>query len=100
MFRMQQPGRQQGGRHGGGRAAAARHPLCSHLLSSLDCANNCLFRVQVGVCGTECKTVERAAEQIMGEHDTDVAEALFMVRRLDEWPNSLELQCTAAKACT
>ena len=32
-----------------------------------------------GVCGVECKTVERAAEQIMGEHDTDVAEALFTV---------------------
>ena len=28
----------------------------------------------------DCKTVERAAEQIMGEHDTDVAEALFAVR--------------------
>ena len=39
-------------------------------------------RLQAGVCGVECKTVERAAEQIMGEHDTDVAEALFVVSEL------------------
>ncbi|PSC76262.1 DUF3456 domain [Micractinium conductrix] len=31
----------------------------------------------VGNCGVECKTVERAAELIMGEHDTDAAEVLF-----------------------
>ena len=36
---------------------------------------------QVGNCGVECKTVERAAELIMGEHDTDAAEVLFTVRR-------------------
>lgn len=30
-----------------------------------------------GECGVECKTIERAAEAIMGEHDTDLAEALF-----------------------
>lgn len=36
--------------------------------------------MQVGECGVECKTAERAAEQIMGEHDTDIAEVLFTVR--------------------
>lgn len=36
-------------------------------------------QAQVGNCGVECKTVERAAEQIMGEHDTDIAEVLFTV---------------------
>jgi hypothetical protein len=35
--------------------------------------------VQVGNCGVECKTAERAAERIMGEHDTDVAEVLYAV---------------------
>ncbi|KAL4423179.1 hypothetical protein ABPG77_000312 [Micractinium sp. CCAP 211/92] len=35
----------------------------------------------VGNCGVECKTVERAAEQIMGEHDTDSAEVLFTGRK-------------------
>ncbi|KAL4458892.1 hypothetical protein ABPG75_013757 [Micractinium tetrahymenae] len=36
---------------------------------------------QVGNCGIECKTVERAAEQIVGEHDTDIAETLFTGRK-------------------
>lgn len=30
-----------------------------------------------GECGSECKTVRKAAEQILGDHDTDVAEKLF-----------------------
>jgi hypothetical protein len=34
---------------------------------------------QLGECGEACKTIERAAEAVMGEHDTDVAEALFTV---------------------
>ena len=34
---------------------------------------------QVGNCGSECKTVQLAAERIMGEHDTDIAEILFTV---------------------
>jgi hypothetical protein len=34
---------------------------------------------QPGECGEACKTIERAAEEVMGEHDTDVAEALFTV---------------------
>ena len=38
-------------------------------------------RTQLGVCGVECKTVEKAADRVMGEHDTDVAEALFVVSR-------------------
>ena len=33
----------------------------------------------MGKCGVECKTIEAAAERIMGEHDTDIAEMLFMV---------------------
>lgn len=32
---------------------------------------------QVGECGRECKTVAKAAEQILGEHDTDLAERLL-----------------------
>jgi hypothetical protein len=32
-----------------------------------------------GECGEACKTIERAAQEIIGEHDTDVAEALFVV---------------------
>ncbi|PRW59626.1 CURVATURE THYLAKOID chloroplastic-like isoform B [Chlorella sorokiniana] len=36
---------------------------------------------QAGTCGEACRTVERAAEQIMGEHDTDVAEALFVGKK-------------------
>ncbi|PSC76362.1 DUF3456 domain [Micractinium conductrix] len=31
----------------------------------------------VGNCGGECKTIQLAAEQVVGEHDTDMAEALF-----------------------
>jgi hypothetical protein len=33
-----------------------------------------------GECREACKTIERAAQEVMGEHDTDVAEALFVVR--------------------
>ncbi len=32
---------------------------------------------QVGECGRECKTIAKAAEQILGEHDTDLAERLL-----------------------
>eukprot|EP00271_Cylindrocystis_brebissonii_P013103 TRINITY_DN32694_c0_g1_i1.p1 TRINITY_DN32694_c0_g1~~TRINITY_DN32694_c0_g1_i1.p1 ORF type:complete len:334 (-),score=85.41 TRINITY_DN32694_c0_g1_i1:243-1244(-) len=31
----------------------------------------------VGECGTECKTIQKACVQVMGEHDTDIAETLF-----------------------
>ena len=34
---------------------------------------------EAGVCGTECKTIARAAEEIVGDHDTDVAEMLWKV---------------------
>ena len=34
---------------------------------------------QQGECGEACKTIEKAAQDVMGEHDTDVAEALFVV---------------------
>lgn len=34
----------------------------------------------LGECGVACKTIEKAMRSVMGEHDTDVAEALYMVR--------------------
>jgi hypothetical protein len=34
---------------------------------------------EAGVCGTECKTIAKAAEEIVGDHDTDVAEMLWKV---------------------
>ena len=33
-----------------------------------------------GVCGTECKTIARAAEEVLGERDTDLGELLWKVR--------------------
>lgn len=30
-----------------------------------------------GVCNTECKTIERACREVMGDHDTDLAEYLY-----------------------
>lgn len=30
-----------------------------------------------GKCGTECRTIARACEEILGDHDTDLAEMLF-----------------------
>ncbi|KAL4423180.1 hypothetical protein ABPG77_000313 [Micractinium sp. CCAP 211/92] len=35
----------------------------------------------VGNCLGECKTIQLAAEQIIGEHDTDIAEVLFARRK-------------------
>lgn len=32
-----------------------------------------------GECGEACKTIEKAAVDIVGEHDTDIAETLFLV---------------------
>lgn len=32
-----------------------------------------------GQCGEACRTIEKAAQEIMGNHDADVAEALYMV---------------------
>lgn len=31
----------------------------------------------VGECGRECKTIRKAAQLVLGDHDTDVAERLF-----------------------
>ena len=31
------------------------------------------------MCGSECKTIAKAAEDIVGDHDTDVAEMLWKV---------------------
>ena len=33
----------------------------------------------LGECEEACKTVEYAAQQVMGEHDAEVGEALYMV---------------------
>ena len=60
-----------------GEASGGGASLSAHSLPSLA---HPFARWQVGQCDVECKTVERAAEQIMGEHDTDVAEVLFAVR--------------------
>ena len=35
-----------------------------------------------GVCGVECKTISKAAEEIVGDADTDIAEALWKVPML------------------
>ena len=38
---------------------------------------------QLGDCGVECKTVQRAAEEIVGDQDTDLAEELWKVFTMD-----------------
>ena len=38
-------------------------------------------QAQLGDCGVECKTVQRAAEEIVGDNDTDLAEELWKVLR-------------------
>ena len=35
---------------------------------------------QLGKCGAECRTVQKAVEEILDEHDTDIAEKLWQVR--------------------
>ena len=35
---------------------------------------------QLGKCGPECKTIQKAVEDILEEHDTDIAEKLWQVR--------------------
>lgn len=34
---------------------------------------------EMGVCGSECKTIAKAAEGIVGDSDTDIAEVLWKV---------------------
>ena len=36
-------------------------------------------QAQMGKCGTECKTVQRVASDLLQDHDTDMAEHLFQV---------------------
>ena len=36
---------------------------------------------RLGECGEACKTIEKAAHDITAEHDIDMAEVLYMVRR-------------------
>lgn len=44
---------------------------------------------KLGECGRECKTIAKAAEQILGEHDTDLAEVLLKGKKkraeLTQW---------------
>ena len=40
---------------------------------------------QLGKCGPECKTIQKAVEDILEEHDTDIAEKLWQVRALSLW---------------
>jgi len=35
---------------------------------------------QPGVCGSECKTIAKAAEEVLGDRDTDLGELLWKVR--------------------
>ena len=35
---------------------------------------------QIGECNTTCKTLAAAAEDILGSHDTDIAEMIYVVR--------------------
>jgi hypothetical protein len=35
---------------------------------------------KIGKCKSECKTIQRAVEEILEEHDTDIAEQLWKVR--------------------
>ncbi len=37
-------------------------------------------QAEAGVCGSECKTIAKAALEIVGDHDTDIAEMLWKVR--------------------
>ena len=37
---------------------------------------------EAGVCGSECKTIAKAALDIVGDHDTDIAEMLWKVGRV------------------
>lgn len=36
-------------------------------------------QAELGDCGVECKTIQRAAEEIIGDNDTDLAEELWKV---------------------
>ena len=49
---------------------------------------------QLGDCGVECKTVQRAAENIIGDRDTDLAEELWKVTLLtDSAQNFISTLC-------
>lgn len=43
-----------------------------------------------GECGVECKTIERACQEVMGEHDTDVAESMFKKQKQQQQQGSKE----------
>ncbi len=40
-------------------------------------------QAKLGKCGAECKTVQRAAAELLEAHDTDMAERLFQARAGD-----------------
>jgi hypothetical protein len=35
---------------------------------------------QLGKCGPECRTIQKAVEEVLDDHDTDIAEKLWQVR--------------------
>lgn len=61
-----------------------------------------------GDCGEACKTIEKAAQEVIGDHDTDIAEALFVqkfhpakdqLREFTRWMcDTLTKACPASKA--
>ena len=53
---------------------------------------------KLGECGVECKTVQRAAEEIVGDRDTDLAEELWKVQTFLGYP-SLYHPCTIRRHC-
>ena len=50
----------------------------------------------LGKCGSECRTIQKAAEEILEEHDTDIAEKLWQVKRC---PPSRLKGITKAPSC-
>ena len=50
----------------------------------------------LGKCGSECRTIQKAAEEILEEHDTDIAEKLWQVKRC---PPSRRKGITKAPSC-
>jgi len=56
---------------------------------------------EAGVCGSECKTIAKAALEIVGDHDTDIAEMLWKVGGppLNVIHNSRTRNCITTTQC-
>ena len=59
----------------------------------------------LGKCGSECRTIQKAVEEILEEHDTDIAERLWQVKccplsRLKGIPKALLLAILIEKPLT